>query len=314
MTPANPFQQLADIAAERGSSLPLTASNWPGVRSGAGTLVEIEIDRISVGPRRHRQDMGDLQALADSMSEIGLLQPIGVTADFAMVFGERRLRAARMLGWTTIAARIVDLPSIVAGEYAENEVRKDFTPSERVAIAEVIRAEIGSRQGRRTDHPAHFWTAVHNFARRTPRLAARKAGFDRSQDYGWRRPSSSTALPTSSRRWTGRALDQRRRPCGESGSERRAIQLDGRGHPACGESGRHRSRSRCRRRGKPANDPVRPAPWCSLPMATTTRSLRRTRTGRARPGTSSASTSFTIFRPSIRPTRRLPFPRTCGTG
>src|SRR5512147_3245849 len=73
-------------------------------------IFDLPLDRIRVGPGRHRQDMGDLQALADSMSEIGLLQPIGVTADFALVFGERRLRAARILGWTAILARIVDVP------------------------------------------------------------------------------------------------------------------------------------------------------------------------------------------------------------
>ena len=44
-----------------------------------------------------------------------------------------------MLGWTCILARVVDIPSIIAGEYAENEIRKDFTPSERVALAEAIR-------------------------------------------------------------------------------------------------------------------------------------------------------------------------------
>src|SRR5512147_1285255 len=140
-------------------------------------ILDLPLDRISVGPGRHRRDMGDLQALADSMSEIGLLQPIGVTADFALVFGERRLRAARMLGWTTIAARIVDLPSIAAGEYAENEVRKDFTPSERLAIAEAIRAEMGDRRGSNQyvtkERPENFPDAPKGEETRV--IAARKA-------------------------------------------------------------------------------------------------------------------------------------------
>ena len=42
-------------------------------------------------------------------------------------------------------------PSIAAGEYAENVIRKDFTVSERLAIAETIEGEIGDRHGRRTD-------------------------------------------------------------------------------------------------------------------------------------------------------------------
>src|SRR5512144_471416 len=86
-------------------------------------IFDLPLDCIRVGPGRHRQDMGDLQTLADSMSEIGLLQPIGVTADFALVFGERRLRAAGMLGWTTVAARIVDLPSILASGHCSSSTR-----------------------------------------------------------------------------------------------------------------------------------------------------------------------------------------------
>jgi ParB family chromosome partitioning protein len=47
--------------------------------------------------------MGDLSALAASIAEVGLLQPIGVSADGELVFGERRLRACRdLLGWTEI--------------------------------------------------------------------------------------------------------------------------------------------------------------------------------------------------------------------
>ncbi len=49
----------------------------------------------------------------------------------------------------TIAVRIVRVSSILAGEYAENEIRKDFTPSERVAIGKASEAEIRNRQGQR---------------------------------------------------------------------------------------------------------------------------------------------------------------------
>lgn len=41
--------------------------------------------------------------------------------------------------------------SILEGEYAENEMRKDFTKSERVAIAAALEREMGNRQGQRTD-------------------------------------------------------------------------------------------------------------------------------------------------------------------
>jgi len=63
------------------------------------------LDEIVVG-ERHRRDMGDLDALAASMAEIGLLHPIVVTPDGRLLCGERRLRAAQMLGWTTIPVTI----------------------------------------------------------------------------------------------------------------------------------------------------------------------------------------------------------------
>ena len=158
----------------------MAPSDKPVAAMTSRDILDLPLERISIGPGRHRQDMGDLQALADSMSEIGLLQPIGVTADFALVFGERRLRAARNLGWTAILARIVDVPSIVAGEYAENEVRKDFTPSERVAIAEALRARIGERRGR----PAVEKVACGpQISGKTRDLIAEKAGFSSGKEY-----------------------------------------------------------------------------------------------------------------------------------
>ena len=48
---------------------------------------------------------------------------------------------------------MVDITSIITGEYAENEVRKDFTPSERVAIAKGLEAEIPERRGNHSIRP-----------------------------------------------------------------------------------------------------------------------------------------------------------------
>jgi N6-adenosine-specific RNA methylase IME4 len=82
--------------------------------------------------------MGDLGPLAASMAELGLLQAIGVTPGGTLIWGERRLRAAKQLGWTEIAANVVDLDDIARGEYAENVHRKDFTLSEAVAIKRAL--------------------------------------------------------------------------------------------------------------------------------------------------------------------------------
>jgi ParB-like chromosome segregation protein Spo0J len=108
----------------RSKKRPLTAR--PSVRP-------IAIAKIVVG-ERHRREMGDIAGLAASMAELTLFQAIGVTPGGKLIWGERRLRAAQRLGWTEIAAHVVDLDDIVRGEYAENAVRKDFTLSEAVAI------------------------------------------------------------------------------------------------------------------------------------------------------------------------------------
>jgi hypothetical protein len=63
----------------------------------------------------------------------------------------------------------VDVSSIIAGEYHENEVRKDFTPSERVAIARAIERQVGNRQGQRTDRqPVQKFLPVTSLCARPP--------------------------------------------------------------------------------------------------------------------------------------------------
>ena len=59
---------------------------------------------------------------AASIEETGLLQPIGITPDYKLVFGERRLRVMKR---ETIPARIVDVESVLHGQFAENMMRKE---------------------------------------------------------------------------------------------------------------------------------------------------------------------------------------------
>jgi N6-adenosine-specific RNA methylase IME4 len=115
---------------------------------------------IRIG-QRHRQDMGDIGGLAASMGSVGLLHPIVVRPDGTLIDGARRLQAAQMLGWDSAPVHVVDLVKVVEGEYAANVFRKDFTPSEMVAIAAEIepieREAAKARQGARTDkHPGKF--------------------------------------------------------------------------------------------------------------------------------------------------------------
>jgi ParB-like chromosome segregation protein Spo0J len=101
----------------------------------------IAIKDIIIG-ERHRHDMGDIAGLAASIEAVGLLHPPVVDKNNVLVAGERRIRAALLLGWTDIQVTVVDIAEIVLGEYAENEVRKDFTLSEAVAIKRLVEPAI----------------------------------------------------------------------------------------------------------------------------------------------------------------------------
>ena len=115
----------------------------------------LPISQIKIGDR-HRKDLGDLCDLAASI-EKGLLQPIGVSPEMELIWGLRRLVATQdVLGRDEILCRIVSVDSIVQGEFDENMLRKDFTPSERVAIVEALRGyahggDRKSNQGRNCD-------------------------------------------------------------------------------------------------------------------------------------------------------------------
>ena len=82
--------------------------------------------------------MGDLTSLKDSIAELGLLQPIVVDENNNLIAGERRLRACKELKMKDILVNIVKIEDAVRGEFDENTVRKNFAPSESVAIWEAI--------------------------------------------------------------------------------------------------------------------------------------------------------------------------------
>jgi len=114
----------------------------------------MKIADVKIGGR-HRKDLGDIAGLARSIAEIGLLHPIVVKPDGTLIAGERRLAACKALGWDDIPSNTVNLENIILGERDENQVRKDFTPSEAVAIAAALepmeREAAKARSGTRTD-------------------------------------------------------------------------------------------------------------------------------------------------------------------
>ena len=83
--------------------------------------------------RRVRKDLGDLSALKESLKLYGLMNPITLNKKYELIAGERRLQAAKQLGWTTINANIIDNLSEIEQlemELEENNQRKEFTDAE----------------------------------------------------------------------------------------------------------------------------------------------------------------------------------------
>jgi hypothetical protein len=126
-----------------------------------GSIIQIPIQEIEIGERQ-RKDLGDLDGLATSMrdSPCGMLQPILVSKvmdKFKLIAGHRRLEAAKLLAWTTVPCLIVKLENALdalIAERDENTCRKDFTPSEAVAIGKKLEEmEQGAAQGRQQQAP-----------------------------------------------------------------------------------------------------------------------------------------------------------------
>ncbi len=96
------------------------------------------IDSIKVD-RRVRSDVGDLRDLVESMRQRGLLNPVTIGAEGALLAGERRLRAAQELGWTEIDVHVwapkdqEPITELIALEIEgeENLCRLEFTPGEK---------------------------------------------------------------------------------------------------------------------------------------------------------------------------------------
>ena len=110
----------------------------PWVPEPSGGLLHLPLAEIEENPFQPRRDFSDAEivSLAASLKEHDLLQPIlvrRVAGRYQLISGERRLRAARHAGWTTIPARIREADDRLVAELAivENLQRKDLNPVEK---------------------------------------------------------------------------------------------------------------------------------------------------------------------------------------
>lgn len=92
----------------------------------------VNINDIKI-KKRVRRDLGDLEPLKESLRTYGLLNPITLNNKYELIAGERRLQAAKQLGWTNINAVIQNNLSDIEElemELEENNQRKEFTKDE----------------------------------------------------------------------------------------------------------------------------------------------------------------------------------------
>lgn len=148
-----------------------------------GIYKRLNISDITV-KNRFRKDFGDLEELASSIKEFGLLQPIGITKEgYKLIFGERRLRAVKLNGDDVIDCHILDLKNILGAENAENEYRKNLTHTEKLALAEALEEEAAKIERRGRPAKEKSVQAAHNNSetaeqRKTRTKIAAKAGFN----------------------------------------------------------------------------------------------------------------------------------------
>jgi len=217
-------------------------------QEAAEELRELPLELIVPNPRQPRRefDAETLRALAGSLGEQGVLQPVLVRpragGTYELVAGERRWRAARLAGLERIPAIVREREDAAALEAAliENMAREDLNPIEEAracaALVEELgltRKEIGRRVGRSR-------VAVSNLVRLLDlpdeaiellQSGALSEGHGRAlllaDDHGARR---TLAREAAARGWSVRGTEERARasnqPAGERAARRRAAHPD----------------------------------------------------------------------------------------
>ncbi|MDN5863470.1 MAG: ParB/RepB/Spo0J family partition protein, partial [Salinisphaera sp.] len=117
------------------------------VARDSGELRDIAVDELRSGAYQPRTEIDPeaLESLAQSIRAQGVIQPLVVRPQdghYEIVAGERRWRAARLVGLATVPAlvREVDDEVAMAAALIENIQREDLNPlEEAAALARLIR-------------------------------------------------------------------------------------------------------------------------------------------------------------------------------
>lgn len=138
-----------------------------------GSIVEIDIDSIEVNPYQPRSHFNEeaLRELANSIKELGVIQPITVRKlegnSFQIVSGERRFRASKLIGNTTIPAyiRLANDQEMLEMALVENIQRENLDPIEVALSYQRLIDEIKLTQDEMAKRVSKSRSTITNFLR-----------------------------------------------------------------------------------------------------------------------------------------------------
>ena len=138
-----------------------------------GNVVELDINSIEVNPFQPRSNFNDenLEELASSIRELGIIQPITVRKldfnKFQLVSGERRFRASKLVGLEAIPAyiRIANDQESLEMALVENIQRQDLDPIEIALSYQRLIDEIEITQEKLSDRVGKKRSTITNYLR-----------------------------------------------------------------------------------------------------------------------------------------------------
>lgn len=141
--------------------------------SGSSSINEIELSKISVNPNQPRQEFDPiaLQELADSIAEIGIIQPITLRQisedSYQIIAGERRYRASILAGLKTIPAyiRTADDENVMEMALIENIQREDLNSLEIALAYQHLIEQYELTQERLSERIGKKRTTIANYLR-----------------------------------------------------------------------------------------------------------------------------------------------------
>jgi ParB family chromosome partitioning protein len=166
------------------SDLPVTGTIEPGGATASplpGTLpvsdatagpLEVEVNQIVPNPHQPRRKFSEqsIAELAASMKAAGLIQPIivrKVESGYQLIAGERRWRAAKLAGITTLPVIVRDVDAYTQAQMAliENIQREDLNPLDRAESYRSLMTQLGLTQAELAGRLGEDRSSIANYLR-----------------------------------------------------------------------------------------------------------------------------------------------------